>query len=113
SIAYQTRDVIDCMKRDSNISSLSSLNVDGGACVNNFLMQFQADILNLPVQRPKVVETTALGAAYLAGLAAGFWNNTDEIKKNHGIDKVFEPTREQEKMQEYYQGWLTAVKRVL
>jgi glycerol kinase len=113
SIAYQTRDVLDSMKKDSNISELKSLKVDGGACVNNFLMQFQADLLNVGVERPKVVETTALGAAYLAGLATGFWSSQEEIKKNREIDRVFEPAASREKIEGYYQGWQKAVSRVL
>ncbi len=113
SIAYQTRDVLDCMKNDSHIGALKSLKVDGGACVNNFLMQFQADLLNVSVERPKVVETTALGAAYLAGLATGFWNSKEDIKKNRQIDKIFQPSTNSEKMEGYYQGWKKAVSRVL
>jgi glycerol kinase len=113
SIAYQTRDVLDSMKKDSNIDRLKSLKVDGGACINNFLMQFQADILNVSVERPKVVETTALGAAYLAGLATGFWNSQAEIKKNREIDRIFAPAASREKMEGYYRGWQKAVARVL
>lgn len=113
SIAYQTRDVLDSMKKDSHINQLKSLKVDGGACVNNFLMQFQADLLNVAVERPKVVETTALGAAYLAGLATGFWNSQEEIRKNREIDRIFHPSASQEKMQGYYNGWQKAVSRVL
>lgn len=112
SIAYQTRDVIDAMKKDSNYD-LKSLKVDGGACVNDFLMQFQADILDSEVERPKVVETTALGAGYLAGLATGFWSGQDEIVKNRQIDRVFKPTENQEESQKYYQGWKKAISRTL
>lgn len=112
SIAYQTKDVIECMAKDSSVN-LKSLKVDGGASVNNFLMQFQADLLNLNVERPKVVETTALGSAYLAGLAVGFWKNQEEIKSNREIDKIFYPLENQEKMKEYYSNWKKAVSRVL
>jgi glycerol kinase len=112
SIAYQVRDVIDCMKNDSN-SELKSLKVDGGACVNNFLMQFQSDILNTEVERPKVVETTALGSAYLAGLAVGFWKDQDEIKKNKQIDQIFKPKLDKSKAKEYYQGWKKAIEKTL
>lgn len=112
SIAYQTRDVIDCMKGDSNYN-LKSLKVDGGASSNNFLMQFQSDILGVEVERPKVVETTALGAGYLSGLAVGFWSNQEEIIKNREIDKVFKPTDNQELVEKYYQGWKKAVSRTL
>ncbi|MCS3915223.1 glycerol kinase [Caldanaerobacter subterraneus subsp. tengcongensis MB4] len=90
SIAYQTRDVLEAMQEDSGIK-LQALKVDGGASANNFLMQFQADILGVPVDRPQVIETTALGAAYLAGLAVGFWNSREEIEKNWNIDRRFEP----------------------
>ncbi|MFN8575934.1 MAG: glycerol kinase GlpK [Candidatus Sericytochromatia bacterium] len=112
SIAYQVRDVIDCMKNDSK-SELKSLKVDGGACVNDFLMQFQSDILRTEVERPKVVETTALGAAYLAGLATGFWKDQEEIKNNKEIDKVFKPILESSKAEEFYKGWQKAIKRTI
>lgn len=112
SIAYQTRDVIDCMKKDSSFD-LKCLKVDGGACVNDFLMQFQSDILGVDVERPKVVETTALGAAYLAGLAVGFWKNQEDIMKNREVDKVFNPTNEKEKVERYYKGWQQAIKRTI
>jgi len=112
SIAYQTKDVINCMSKDSNLS-LKSLKVDGGASVNNFLLQFQADLLNLNVERPKVVETTALGSAYLAGLAVGFWKDQDEIKKNREIDKIFYPLENQETMKQYYSNWEKAVSKTL
>ncbi len=112
SIAYQTRDVIDCMKTDSNFN-LKSLKVDGGASNNNFLMQFQSDILGVNVERPKVVETTALGAAYMAGLSVGFWKNQEEIIKNRDIDKIFKPTDDKEKIENYYQGWKKAINKTL
>jgi len=112
SIAYQVRDVIDCMKTDSN-SDLKSLKVDGGACVNDFLMQFQSDILNTEVERPKVVETTALGSGYLAGLAVGFWKNQEEIKNNKQIDQIFKPKLDKSKVEQYYQGWKKAIEKTL
>lgn len=112
SIAYQTRDVIDCMKKDSGYD-LKKLKVDGGACVNDFLMQFQSDILNVDVERPKVVETTALGAAYLAGLATGFWKDEQDIIKNKQIDRVFKTEMDKEVSEKYYDGWKKAVERTL
>ena len=112
SIAYQTRDVLEAMEDDSGID-LRELNVDGGAVENNFLMQFQADILGSPVHRPEVIETTALGAAYLAGLAVGFWSNKDEINKKWIVDKIFEPKMEEIKKESLYKGWKKAVTRSL
>ena len=87
SIAYQVNDVLEAMKADSGIA-LSSLNVDGGASANNFLMQVQADIINAPVNRPSFIETTAMGAAYLAGLASGYWKSKEEIANNRSTDKI-------------------------
>lgn len=112
SIAYQTRDVLEAMQEDSGIK-LQALKVDGGASANNFLMQFQADILGVPVDRPQVIETTALGAAYLAGLAVGFWNSREEIEKNWNIDRRFEPAMEEEKREKLYRGWKKAVERAM
>ncbi|MGB9780187.1 glycerol kinase GlpK [Caldanaerobacter sp.] len=112
SIAYQTRDVLEAMQEDSGIK-LQALKVDGGASANNFLMQFQADILGVPVDRPQVIETTALGAAYLAGLAVGFWNSKEEIEKNWNIDRRFEPKMEEEKREKLYKGWKKAVERAM
>lgn len=112
SIAYQTRDVIDCMKKDSGYD-LKKLKVDGGACVNDFLMQFQSDILNVDVERPKVVETTALGAAYLAGLATGFWKDEQDIIKNKQIDRVFKTEMDKNESEKFYQGWKKAVEKTL
>ncbi len=109
SIAFQTRDVLDAMVQDSNLP-LAALKVDGGASSNNYLMQFQADILNVVVERPKVVETTALGAAYLAGLKAGIWHKSD-ILKFREIDQEFKPNMEQERQQSLYNNWLKAVDR--
>lgn len=113
SIAYQTKDVTDCMKKELGLDTLKSLKVDGGACVNNFLMQFQADILNTEVERPKVVETTALGAGYLAGLAVGFWDSKESIKKNREVDKVFYPNENRELFSKYCAGWEKAVSKTI
>lgn len=110
SIAYQTRDVLDAMQEDSGIN-LQALKVDGGAVANNFLMQFQADILGVPVDRPEVTETTALGAAYLAGLAVGFWSNKEEIAKNWKVDKEFSPEMSVDAKEKLYTGWQKAVAR--
>ncbi|MCR5453243.1 MAG: glycerol kinase GlpK [Lachnospiraceae bacterium] len=109
SIAYQVCDVIDAMKADSGID-LRSLKVDGGASANNFLMQFQADMLNTPVNRPSSVESTALGAAYLAGLAVGFWNSQMDVVKNVQLDKVFTPQMTEEEREKKRSGWNKAVK---
>lgn len=112
SLAYQTNDVLKAMEEDSGIK-LKVLKVDGGACANNFLMQFQSDILNVAVERPKVIETTALGAAYLAGLAVGYWKDASEIVKNGAVDRVFEPSMEEEKRAAALEGWHEAVNRSL
>lgn len=109
SIAYQVNDVLRAMEADSGIR-LSSLKVDGGASSNDFLMQTQADIIAAPVKRPQCVETTAMGAAYLAGLAAGYWKTREEIAKNWSIDRVFVPEIEEEARQEKIKGWNKAVK---
>ncbi|HHY93375.1 MAG TPA: glycerol kinase GlpK [Firmicutes bacterium] len=112
SICYQTRDVLEAMASDSGIN-LTALKVDGGAVANDFLMQFQADILGVPVHRPKVTETTALGAAYLAGLATGYWANQDEIAAKWQINKAFTPTMPEEQRGKLYHGWKRAVERAL
>ncbi|MGR2783872.1 glycerol kinase GlpK [Bacillus subtilis] len=112
SLAYQTKDVLDAMEADSNIS-LKTLRVDGGAVKNNFLMQFQGDLLNVPVERPEINETTALGAAYLAGIAVGFWKDRSEIANQWNLDKRFEPELEEEKRNELYKGWQKAVKAAM
>jgi glycerol kinase len=112
SIAYQTKDLLDCMNKDANLE-IKSLAVDGGASANNFLMQFQSDILNINVNRPKVIETTALGSAYLSGLCVGFWNSLEEIKKNHQLERVFIPSKNRSMFQEYYNGWINAVNKAL
>jgi glycerol kinase len=108
SLAYQTRDVLSAMEADSGIT-LKTLRVDGGAVKNNFLMQFQSDVLDVPVERPRVNETTALGAAYLAGLAVGYWKDCDEIAQQWNMEKSFEPNMEEEKREELYSGWKKAV----
>ncbi|MGB8452704.1 MAG: glycerol kinase GlpK [Anaerocolumna sp.] len=110
SIAYQTHDVLKAMEQDAG-SQLKSLKVDGGASSNNFLMQFQADILDTVVHRPSCIETTALGAAYLAGLATGYWKDKKEIKENWAISKSFTPNMPEEKRIEIIKGWKKAVKR--
>ncbi len=111
SLAYQTKDVLTAMEQDSGIS-LSALRVDGGACANNFLMQFQSDILGVPVDRPKIIETTALGAAYLAGLSVGFYKMTD-MKDNWQIDNKFQPEMADNQRIELYDGWKKAVKKTM
>lgn len=108
-IAYQTLDVLNAMQADSGIK-LTSLRVDGGAVANDFLMQYQADIVNTTVLRPKVTEVTALGAAYLAGLAVGFWNNLQELENKAVIQREFEPCADDGKRQQRYRGWKRAVK---
>ena len=109
SLAYQTRDILEAMEIDSGIK-LDSLNVDGGATSNNYLMQFQADILGVPVLRPEITETTAMGAAYLAGLHIGFWTEED-IAKIRKIDRKFDPEMSQDQSASLYSGWQKAVKR--
>ena len=112
SIAYQTKDVLEAMQCDANIK-LKDLKVDGGASNNNFLMQFQSDILGVNIERPQVVETTALGAAYLAGLAVDFYKSQDEIKSNWSVKKSFYPNMQEEKKNKLYKGWKKAVLRSL
>ncbi len=111
SLAYQTRDVLDAMEQDSGIQ-ISSLRVDGGACANNLLMQFQSDLLQCDIARPTVVETTALGAAYLAGLAVGFWKDRDEIAHALKIDQEFRPQMSEAKADHLYSRWQKAVEAV-
>lgn len=108
--AYQTRDVLDAMENDSGIE-ISSLRVDGGMVVNELLMQFQSDMLNVPVIRPKMIETTALGAAYAAGLAVGYWNGLDDLLQNWGVDKRWKPKMKAKQRNTLYKGWKKAVKR--
>ncbi|QQS45997.1 MAG: glycerol kinase GlpK [Acidobacteriota bacterium] len=111
AMAYQTRDVVECMQRDSGIKA-RELRVDGGATRNDFLCQFQADILGIPVVRPIVTETTALGAAYLAGLAVGFWKSENEIARQWQVEKRFEPKMKKSERERLYAGWQEAVARV-
>lgn len=108
--AYQTREVLDAMNKDSGVK-LSALKVDGGMVYNELLMQFQSDILGVPVIRPQVAETTALGASYAAGLAVGFWNNLDDLRKNWKVDKTWEPKMDEAKREKLHKGWLKAVER--
>lgn len=112
SLAYQTRDVLTAMEQDSGIE-LKTLRVDGGAVNNHFLMQFQADILDVPVERPEVSETTALGAAYLAGLAVGFWKDQAEIKQQWKLDQQFEPSMDESHRENLYKGWQHAVEATM
>jgi glycerol kinase len=110
SIAYQVKDVLTAMEADSGIT-IKELRVDGGATVNNTLMQFQSDILQIPLVRPKILETTALGAAYLAGLAVGFWKNTDDTKKQWQIDQRFEPKMSSDRVAALLYKWNKAVEK--
>ncbi|MEJ8816554.1 glycerol kinase GlpK [Lacibacter sp. H407] len=109
SIAYQTVDVLKAMEADSGIE-IKELRVDGGATVNNLLMQFQSDLLNTAVVRPRITETTALGAAYLAGLATGYWNSIDEIQEQWQVDRKFESSMDEDKRESLMNGWKKAVK---
>ncbi len=109
SIAYQVNDVLGAMAADSGIE-LTSLRVDGGASVNDFLMQTQADIIGVPVKRPQCIETTAMGAAYLAGLAVGYWKNREEVEENWAVDKTFESAIDEQQRQEKIKGWNKAVR---
>lgn len=111
SLAYQTKDVLDAMEKDAG-TSLKMLRVDGGASANNLLMQFQADILGTPVERPTIIETTALGAAYLAGLATDFWTQDDLTKSDH-IDQSFTPDMDTTERDTLYKGWQKAVERTM
>ena len=108
SLAYQVNDVLEAMKADSGMD-LSSLKVDGGASANDFLMQTQADLSSAPVNRPRCVETTAMGAAYLAGLAAGYWKDIEDVKRNWATDKIFVPAIDSEKREQMLEGWKRAV----
>ena len=108
SMAYQTRDILEVMKKESGVD-ITSLKVDGGASMNNFLMQFQADILDVEVLRPECVETTALGAAYLAGIAVGYWKNVDDVLENWALSKTFVPQIEEEEREKILKGWTRAV----
>jgi glycerol kinase len=110
ALAYQTRDVLECMESDSGIET-RALKVDGGASANNFLMQFQSDVLGVPVQRPKIIETTARGSAFLAGLAVGFWKNKEELTNAYELDRTFEPAMPEEDRNRRYAGWKRAVEK--
>ncbi|HDJ97027.1 MAG TPA: glycerol kinase, partial [Thermofilum sp.] len=112
SIAYLTRDVVDAMKADTGID-IKVLKVDGGASKSNFLMQFQADILGVDVVRPVIKETTALGAAFLAGLAVDVWRGLDELRKLWRVERVFKPSMSVDERERLYRGWRAAVKRAL
>ena len=109
SLTYQVNDVLKAMEADSGIQ-LTSLKVDGGASSNDFILQTQADIINAPVNRPRCIETSAAGAAYMAGLATGFWKNKEDVIKNSKIDKTFKPKIDEAKRQEMINGWHKAVK---
>lgn len=112
SMAYQTYDVLHAMEEDAGIP-LAELRVDGGAAANNFLLQFQADITGVPVLRPKTLETTALGAAYLAGLAVGYWKDLSEIRRNWGVSHAYSPKASKEEAAEKLEGWQKAVRQTL
>jgi glycerol kinase len=112
AMAYQTRDVLEVMQRDAGLT-LSVLKVDGGASMNAALLQFQADLLGVPVQRPIVAETTALGAAYLAGLAVGYWSGPDDVRRNWALDREFTPAMDEHGRNRLYRGWQRAVGRAL
>jgi glycerol kinase len=112
SIAYQIRDIIELMTRESGIS-LKELRVDGGPTRDDFLMQLQADILNVPVVRIKIEELSALGSAFIAGLAVGLWNNVESLISLREVDTVFTPKMSQDKRERLYTGWIQAVKRSL
>lgn len=112
SLAYQSKDVIEAMQEDAKIP-LAYLRVDGGASANNFLMQFQADMLNTEVHRPRTLETTSLGATYLAGLAVGYWKDLDEISEDFSIDRTFKPQMSQEKRDKNYKYWKKAIERAM
>ncbi|MBN1484568.1 MAG: glycerol kinase, partial [Chloroflexia bacterium] len=110
--AYQTRDVLEAMEQDAGVA-LTTLKVDGGMVANELLMQFQADILGVPVVRPLVSETTALGAAYAAGLAVGFWPDTEALRRNWAVDRTWQPQLPRERREALYRGWKKAVQRTL
>ena len=112
SLAYQTKDVLNAMQEDAGMS-ISALRVDGGAVSNDFLMQFQSDILNMEVERPRISETTALGAAYLAGLQVGYWQDRKEIAEYWQVDRKFTPQMEEEQRKALYDGWKKAVKAAI
>jgi glycerol kinase len=112
AMAYQTRDVLEVMQQEAGLS-LTTLKVDGGAAANGMLLQFQADMLGVPVRRPVVRETTALGAAYLAGLAVGYWDGLDDVRTNWALDREFAPQMAADERERLYAGWKKAVARSL
>ena len=112
SMAYQTKDLISSMEDDMR-RSISRFKVDGGASANDFLLQFQADVLDMPVYRPDCIETTSLGAAYLAGLATGYWKNRSDILANWRTDKIYEPNMDSVRREALLRGWKRAVRSVL
>jgi glycerol kinase len=111
SLAYQTRDVVDAMNADSGVP-LSDLRVDGGAAANDFLMQFQADVLGVPVDRPQSIETTVAGAAYLAGLGVGLWKDAEQLRHLRKCARRFDPRLAPQERERLYAGWKSAVARV-
>jgi glycerol kinase len=108
--AFQARDIVEAMNKDSGVT-LTSLKVDGGMVGNDLLMQFQSDILNVPVIRPTITETTALGAAYAAGLAVDYWSDREELRRNWSMDRTWEPRMGEEEREKAYRGWQKAVTR--
>ena len=112
SLAYQTHDIVRAMERDAGIP-IAELKVDGGASANNFLMQFQSDIVGCDVYRPRCIETTALGAAYLAGLAVGYWTSLEDVRRNWAVDRVFTPKMDETWRRELLRGWSKAVRCAL
>jgi len=112
SMAYQSRDLLGLMQEEAGLQ-LSALKVDGGAAANNALLQFQADLLHVPVHRPVVAETTALGAAYLAGLAVGYWEGPEDVTKNWALDRAFTPAMDPARRERLYRGWKKAASRAL
>ena len=112
SMAYQTYDLMNSMTEDMGYE-IKTFKVDGGACANDFLLEFQSDIINMPLYRPECIETTSLGAAYLAGLATGYWKNTDDIISNWQINNIFRPDMDEERRQTLIDGWHRAVKCTL
>jgi glycerol kinase len=112
AMAFQTRDVLELMQQDAGLQ-LSVLKVDGGAAMNAALLQFQADLLGVPVQRPVVAETTALGAAYLAGLAVGYWSGPEDVQRNWALGREFSPAMDAVRRETLYRGWKKAVGRAL
>jgi glycerol kinase len=111
-MAYQTRDVVEAMRADAG-TEVVELKADGGASAMDVLMQFQADVLGVPVRRPRLLETTALGAAYLAGLAVGYWKDTGDVTRNWALDRKYNPSMDEATRDKLYRGWKKAVQRAL